>query len=284
MAAISETKPSTDVTELLTHEAPTRDSVDTLLKYGIVVTNAVVDSEGLEALRRTVDHMYFETIHLRAAYKLFEKILPNSSTRDDILQRHSLLSQFNPNEVPHKFPDIALVVGAMLELDDTFFEDERLREMHAERDVQPNVINVSRATSGQAAFKKHQDSVNVCRLGHALQSTRTNWVVYGGEAPSSFGHNYNFTAEPGSVVTLLERVEAMPRDLPPGQGETYFLEDGSEVHGGTNLTDETRHRLGLFAQEIEYALPDWDSKYSDPLISAVARAVRKRRLAVINRT
>lgn len=79
----------------------------------------------------------------------------------------------------------------------------------------------------------------------------------------------------GSVVTTLERADARPlADLPPGQGLEYYLEDGSEVHGGDNLTDEIRHRLGVFAEQ-----PPAEDRWRDPLVRAVVatEAWRRRR-------
>jgi hypothetical protein len=48
---------------------------------------------------------------------------------------------------------------------------------------------------------------------------------------------------------MLERAGERPDEIAPGQGFTWHLEDGSEVHSGTHQAGSLRHRLGVFSQE-----------------------------------
>ncbi|MCA9308758.1 hypothetical protein KC973_00115 [Candidatus Saccharibacteria bacterium] len=276
MTAATERLPQ-DVTEELTFDEASRESVDALLKYGVVVTRAAVDHSDLEGLRVAVDTMFFETIHRRLYYKALEQ-RQDVAARQGTLQKHSMLSQFDPNDVPDKLSPVSPALETLLDLDAQFFEDDRLQFLYADRAVRPNVVNVSRATPRQVAFEKHQDSVNVCRLGHAVHTTDTWWTIVGGEAPSRHETDQRFLVEAGSVVTLLERAGDKPKLDRPGQGSVYFLEDGSEVHAGENATDETRYRIALFAHEVDYELLPWESRRSDIFTNIVVSAAHRRRL------
>ena len=56
-------------------------------------------------------------------------------------------------------------------------------------------------------------------------------------------------APQGSVVTTLERSGPRPARTISAHGTQGFVVDGSEVHEGVSLEDETRHRLAVFAGE-----------------------------------
>lgn len=252
-----------DLTDDLTFIEPDAACVDTLLDTGVVIIDPVVPADELEGVRRAVDTLFFESLHRRLFYKVFESA-PSALVRDVAHHRHSRTSQFDPNAIPHRLADVAPAIDRVRNLDGNFFEDDRLRQMYADRPVRLNIADVSRSKPTQKAFVAHQDAANVTRLGHIVQPTDTRWRIHSDAAPAHTDYDYTFVARAGSVVTTLERAGERPRRLAAGQGFDWFLEDGSEVHSGDNLTEEIRHRLGVFAQETEH-----DEGIRDRLVAAV---------------
>lgn len=254
-----------DFTERLTFQQPSPESVDRLLEHGVVVIDSVIEPEQLATMREAVDTIFYGTLHRRLFYRALEE-LPSAKARDWARGRHSRTSQINPQNMPEMLSGMNPAIDGILGLDRKFFEDERIRNMYP-GDYSLNIADVSRAKPPQKAFVPHQDSDGVTRLGYALQGTRTLWTIYGGHPPSRRKSDYTFIANPGSVVVLTERTGPQSGNYILGQGFAHFRENGSEVHGGDNLTEEIRHRVGVFYRE---AGPVPNTKIN-PFIGRIAR-------------
>lgn len=274
MSHVVETIP--DLTEQLTFDAVSEPAITRLLDHGLVVIQDVVPSDEIEGVKQAVDTLFFESLPSRVLYKILENA-PIARLRDTAHHRHSTLSQFYPTSVPTRLSSATPAIERVTALDTAFFLDVRLQERYAGHAHRLNIADVSRSTPEQKAFVAHQDSHNVSKLGHVLQPVDSRWVIHGGHEPSRKPFDYAFIVSAGSVVTTLERSGPKPVNLPPGQGLEYYLEDGSEVHSGDNLTEEIRHRLALFAQESDLDHRAVGSRWRDPLVAAIVKFNRDKR-------
>ncbi len=216
-----------------------------IFDYGVVVVKSFVAADdACEARSATRDYLIPST-PVRALRVAAEAVLGRDRTPEVLQRRPITLSEARWRFLGSR---TATILGQVQQLNSWLFTTEPIQERYGQKPTRLNLALLNRHSPGEV-FEKHQDSTASRGLSFVLQTSPTYWQIHEG-GPRAGQDPFGFMTDTGDLVAQTQR--SGPLDvskLPRHTGFVDYLEDGSVVHAGVNLTRRNRYTIALFSEQ-----------------------------------
>ena len=238
-----------DRTAELAFDTITDECVEQLMDgSGIIVVKNSLSPETVTGVAMAYQAARRRLLHRRLASRALAEVGFGASTVYEKVRARDVT--VNPYQLPKHMKTAQSALDTLLDLHRQLIAHPKLTSVYdGALDQNLALFALSR---GSQAFPIHQDSQGTAGIAEAAQFQPTLWTIYQLNSYNLALPDYSFRTDIGDTVVIAERIgPPPPRPLVSRTGEHTFIEDGSVIHSGINLSNEARYGLGLFNEQVK---------------------------------